>query len=96
MRAYVSAKLFWNPDRDVNALTTDFIDNYYKAAAPTFRNTRQNQSAYVRNESNVRGGKQEFRRVRSVRAEQASAHRAHVRSAFSNSISNCSKRHTTR
>lgn len=34
MRAYVSAKLFWNPDLDVNALTTDFIDNYYKAAAP--------------------------------------------------------------
>lgn len=34
MRSYVSAQLFWDPDQDVNALTSDFIQNYYKAAAP--------------------------------------------------------------
>lgn len=34
MRAYVTAELFWDPDQDVNALTSDFIENYYKAAAP--------------------------------------------------------------
>lgn len=34
MRSYVTAQLFWDPDQDMNALTSDFIKNYYKAAAP--------------------------------------------------------------
>ena len=34
LRAYLIAKLLWNPDADVNALTTDFLHGYYGAAAP--------------------------------------------------------------
>lgn len=32
LRAYLIAKLMWNPDADVEALTTDFLNGYYGAA----------------------------------------------------------------
>lgn len=37
LRAYISAELFWDPEQDVNILISDFIENYFKAAAPYIR-----------------------------------------------------------
>lgn len=34
MKAWVTNKLLWNPQLDVNTLVKDFIDNYYGEAAP--------------------------------------------------------------
>lgn len=34
LRAYVSAKLLWNPDCDLNAVTDDFLQGYYGGAGP--------------------------------------------------------------
>ena len=34
MKSWVVAKLLWNPELDTDALTTEFITNYYGAAAP--------------------------------------------------------------
>lgn len=37
LRAYVIAKLLWNPDIDVDATINDFLSGYYGAAAPHLR-----------------------------------------------------------
>ncbi len=37
LRTYLSAKLMWNVDLDVETLTSEFIDGYYKAAAPQIK-----------------------------------------------------------
>lgn len=37
LRAWVLAKLLWNPDRDAEALVDEFINGYYTAAAPSIR-----------------------------------------------------------
>lgn len=34
LRAYVIAKLLWNPDVNVDSVMTDFLDGYYGAAGP--------------------------------------------------------------
>lgn len=34
MKSWVIAKLLWNPELDTDALTSEFISNYYGAAAP--------------------------------------------------------------
>ena len=34
LKAWIIAKLLWNPEQDTNALVRDFIANYYGAAAP--------------------------------------------------------------
>ncbi len=34
LRAYILAKLLWNPDADVEALKRDFLEGYYGKAAP--------------------------------------------------------------
>ena len=34
LKAWLIAKLLWNPEQDTNALVRDFITNYYGAAAP--------------------------------------------------------------
>ena len=34
MKSWVIAKLLWNPDLDTDALTSEFIENYYGAASP--------------------------------------------------------------
>lgn len=34
LRAYLISKLLWNPDADVDGLTTDFLNGYYGAAGP--------------------------------------------------------------
>ncbi len=38
LRAYIIAKLLWNPDADVDALMDDFLNGYYGAAGPFIRN----------------------------------------------------------
>ena len=37
LRAWVLAKLLWNPDQDMDALIDDFMNGYYGAAAPLVR-----------------------------------------------------------
>ena len=37
LRSYLIAKLLWNPDRDVDELTDDFLEGYYGPAAPYIR-----------------------------------------------------------
>ncbi len=37
LRGYLIAKLLWNPDADVDALMTDFLQGFYGAAAPHIR-----------------------------------------------------------
>ncbi len=37
LRAYLVAKLLWNPDADVDAILTDFLGGFYGAAAPHVR-----------------------------------------------------------
>jgi hypothetical protein len=37
LRAYIIAKLLWNPEADVGAIIEDFTDGYYGAAAPMIR-----------------------------------------------------------
>ncbi|MGH3738459.1 MAG: DUF4838 domain-containing protein [Micromonosporaceae bacterium] len=34
LRAWVSARLLWNPDQDYQALVDEFVNGYYRAAAP--------------------------------------------------------------
>jgi len=51
LRAYVLAKLLWNPDTDVQKHTSEFLKAYYGEAAPGIK-------AYLDLvESQVRGGK---------------------------------------
>lgn len=38
LRAYIIAKLLWNPNADVDALMDDFLNGYYGAAGPFIRN----------------------------------------------------------
>jgi len=38
LRTYLIAKLLWNPDADVDAIMTDFLNGYYGAAGPSIRN----------------------------------------------------------
>ncbi|MFZ5517649.1 MAG: DUF4838 domain-containing protein [Candidatus Zhuqueibacterota bacterium] len=37
LRTYIIAKLLWNPDADVDAIMTDFLNGYYGAAGPYIR-----------------------------------------------------------
>jgi hypothetical protein len=37
LRAWILAKLLWNPDQDINALYDDFFNGYYGKAAPIVR-----------------------------------------------------------
>ncbi|MEX1240564.1 MAG: DUF4838 domain-containing protein [Cyclobacteriaceae bacterium] len=37
LKAYLIAKLMWNPDADVNKIVDDFISGYYRAGAPMIR-----------------------------------------------------------
>ncbi len=37
LRTYILAKLLWNPNIDVEAITDEFISNYYGAAAPEIK-----------------------------------------------------------
>lgn len=41
MRAWILAKLMWNPDQDTDSLMTVFTDGYYGAAAPYMRDYRK-------------------------------------------------------
>lgn len=34
LRSYITAQLLWDPDQDFDALLKDFLEGYYKAAAP--------------------------------------------------------------
>ena len=41
MRAWILAKLMWNPDQDTDSLMTVFTDGYYGASAPYMRDYRK-------------------------------------------------------
>lgn len=51
LRAYLIAKLMWNPDVDVDALTTDFLNGYYGAAGDYIR-----EYIYLMTEALVKSG----------------------------------------
>ena len=57
LRAWILAKLMWNPDQDVNKLYDDFFSGYYGAAAPLVRkyfDGLQKLSAPEQNEVTIR------------------------------------------
>jgi hypothetical protein len=57
MRCWVMAKLLWDPTRDVDALTQDFVSGYYEeAAGPIAAYYRLLDDAGRRQPSNIEGG----------------------------------------
>jgi len=55
LRAYLLAKLLWNPDIDVEAVMDDFLEGYYGNAAPYVKQYMKMTHAYVK-ENNVHLG----------------------------------------
>lgn len=48
LKNYLSAKLMWNVNADVEALTDEFFDNYFGAAAQRMRNFYEQQRVHTR------------------------------------------------
>lgn len=54
MRAYVYRNLMWNPDRDADALLREYLDLYYKMAAPYVRQMMELFDTWYKNVSQTR------------------------------------------
>lgn len=48
LRSYLTAKLLWNPDLDIDSLITDFLNGYYGDAAPYIKNYIQEMNKQLK------------------------------------------------
>lgn len=69
LKLYLNSKLMWNPNRNVEALIADFMENYYKDGAPYMQEYFQMTRAYLKRIDGEREGGLHFQLYNSYQPE---------------------------